>query len=159
MLSFELYSYFLTAVVFSFVLIVLFFPLVLFCLQNHQSLSSLPPLPEGGDVDERAVVTDDSQEASIPQSESAETEKSAGSSDKDSESVQPSDSAHSISPPPAASPDKRKRKRNVDEEIPARPSFPYQLPKNLPPKNKKTSTPSLLLATSARKSIFTFQLS
>ena len=65
---------------------------------------------------ERAVVTDDSQEASVPESEPAESEKSAGSSDKDSESVQPSDSAHSISPPPAASPDKRKRKRNVDEE-------------------------------------------
>ncbi|KAM0832703.1 hypothetical protein ACQ4PT_064736 [Festuca glaucescens] len=43
-------------------------------------------------------------------------DKSAGSSEKDSESEQPSDSAHSVSPPPAASPDKRKRKRNIDEE-------------------------------------------
>ena len=98
------------------VLIVLSFPLVLFCLQNHQSLSSLPPLPEGGDVDERAVVNDDSQESSVPESEPAESQKSAGSSDKDSESEKPSDSAHSVSPPPAASPDKGKRKRNADEE-------------------------------------------
>ncbi|KAK1665130.1 hypothetical protein QYE76_053289 [Lolium multiflorum] len=29
--------------------------------QNRQSASPLPPLPEGGDVDERAVVTDDPQ--------------------------------------------------------------------------------------------------
>ena len=116
MLSFELYSYFFTAIVFSFVLIVLFFPLVLFCLQNHQSLSSLPPLPEGGDVDERAVVNEDSQESPVPESEPAESQKSAGSSDKDSESEQHSDSAHSVYPPPAASPDKRKRKRNTDEE-------------------------------------------
>ncbi|KAM0908070.1 hypothetical protein ACQ4PT_015702 [Festuca glaucescens] len=84
---------------------------------NHQSLSSLPPLPEGGDVDERAVVNEDSQEPPIPESEPAESQKSAGSSDKDSESEQHSDSAHSVSPPPpAASPDKRKRKRNTDEE-------------------------------------------
>ncbi|KAM0893482.1 hypothetical protein ACQ4PT_025098 [Festuca glaucescens] len=83
---------------------------------NHLSLSSLPPLPEGGDVDERAVVNDDSQESSVPESEPAESQKSAGSSDKDSESEQPSDSAHSVSPPPAASPDKRKRKRNADED-------------------------------------------
>jgi hypothetical protein len=39
-----------------------------------------------------------------------------GSSNKDSASDQPSDSAHSVSPPHAASPDKRKRKRNVDEK-------------------------------------------
>ncbi|KAM0884451.1 hypothetical protein ACQ4PT_030973 [Festuca glaucescens] len=43
---------------------------------NHQSLSSLPPLPEGGDVDERAVVNDDSQESSVPESEPAESQKS-----------------------------------------------------------------------------------
>ncbi|KAM0861641.1 hypothetical protein ACQ4PT_045759 [Festuca glaucescens] len=83
---------------------------------NHQSLSSLPPLPEGGDVDERVIVNDDSQESSIPENDPAESQKSAGSSNKDSKSEQPSDSAHSVSPPPAASPDKRKRKRNADED-------------------------------------------
>ncbi|KAK1660554.1 hypothetical protein QYE76_048713 [Lolium multiflorum] len=84
--------------------------------RDHQTLSSLPPLPEGGDVSERAVITDDSQETSVRESEPAESEKSAGSSDKVSESGQASDSSHPNSPPPAASPDKRKRKRNPDEE-------------------------------------------
>ncbi|KAM0841830.1 hypothetical protein ACQ4PT_058769 [Festuca glaucescens] len=53
--------------------------------KNHQTLSSLPPLPEG-------------------------SQRSAGSSDKDTES------AHSVSPPPATSPDGRKRKRSDDED-------------------------------------------
>ena len=87
-----------------------------FYLQNHQTLSSLPPLPKGGDVSERAIITDDSQETSILESEPVESEKSAGSSDKISESEQVSGSSRSNSPPPAASPDKRKRKRNPDEE-------------------------------------------
>ncbi|KAK1631596.1 hypothetical protein QYE76_005911 [Lolium multiflorum] len=85
-------------------------------LRGHQSLSSLPPLPEGGEVDERAVVTDDSQESSVLESEPAESQRTAGSSDKDSESEQHSGSAQFVSPPPAASPDKRKRKRDDDEE-------------------------------------------
>ncbi|KAM0865015.1 hypothetical protein ACQ4PT_043576 [Festuca glaucescens] len=83
---------------------------------NHQILSSLPQLPEGGDLSERAIVADDSQETSILESEPAESEKSAGSSDKISESGQVSGSSHTDSPPHAASPDKRKRKRNPDEE-------------------------------------------
>ena len=82
-----------------------------FFMQKHQSLSSLPPLPEGGDVPERAIVNDDSQETSALESEPAESEKSAGSSDRISESEQVSGSSRSNSPPPAASPDKRKRKR------------------------------------------------
>ena len=84
-------------------------------MQNHQLLSSLPPLPEGGDVPERAIITDDSQEASLRDIEPAESEKSAGSSDKASESVQASDSS-TDSIPPATSPEKRKRKRTNDEE-------------------------------------------
>ncbi|KAM0869406.1 hypothetical protein ACQ4PT_040687 [Festuca glaucescens] len=84
--------------------------------ENHQTLSSLPPLPEGGEVDDRVVVADDSQESSLPESEPAGSQRSAGSSDKDTESEQRSDSAHSVSPPPANSPDGRKRKRNDDED-------------------------------------------
>ncbi|KAK1670545.1 hypothetical protein QYE76_058704 [Lolium multiflorum] len=84
--------------------------------ENHQSLSSLPPLPEGREVDERAVVTDDSQESSVLESEPAESQRTAGSSDKDLESEQHSESTQSVSPPPAASPKKRKRKRDDDEE-------------------------------------------
>ncbi|KAM0826333.1 hypothetical protein ACQ4PT_068949 [Festuca glaucescens] len=84
--------------------------------KNHQTLSSLPPLPEGGEVDDRVVVADDSQESSLPESEPAGSQRSADSSDKDTESEQRSDSAHSVSPPPATSPDGRKRKRNDDED-------------------------------------------
>ncbi|KAM0842782.1 hypothetical protein ACQ4PT_058140 [Festuca glaucescens] len=83
---------------------------------NHQILSSLPPTPEGGDVPERAIITDDSQETSVRDSEPAESEKSAGSSDKVSESGHASDSSQTNYVPPATSPEKRKRKRTPDEE-------------------------------------------
>ncbi|KAM0861187.1 hypothetical protein ACQ4PT_046049 [Festuca glaucescens] len=83
---------------------------------NHQTLSSLPPLPEGGDVPERAIVTDDSQETSVRDSEPAESEKSAGSSDKVSESGHASGSSQTDFVPPAVSPPKCKRQRTPDEE-------------------------------------------
>jgi hypothetical protein len=67
-------------------------------------------------VDERASVTDDSQESFLPESEPADSHRTAGSSDKDRESEQHSDFAQSVSPPPAASSDGHKRKRNDDEE-------------------------------------------
>jgi hypothetical protein len=111
-----LYACFLTSSVLLSCFDSFIFPSRTFCLQNHQILSSLPPLPEGGEVDDRAVVHDDSQETSVPENEPAESQKSAGSSDKESESDQHSDSAHSVSPPPAASPDKHKRKINDDGE-------------------------------------------
>ncbi|KAK1649559.1 hypothetical protein QYE76_067364 [Lolium multiflorum] len=84
--------------------------------KNHQSLSSLPPLPEGGEVDERAIVTDDSQESSVPESEPVGSQRTVGSSDRDLESDQHSDSTHSVSTPHVASPDKRKRKRDDDKD-------------------------------------------
>ncbi|KAM0927958.1 hypothetical protein ACQ4PT_002178 [Festuca glaucescens] len=83
---------------------------------NHQILSSLTPTPEGGDVPGRAVITDDSQEASVRDSEPGESEKSAGSSDKISESIHASDSSSTNTVPSAASPEKRKRKRKNDED-------------------------------------------
>jgi hypothetical protein len=85
-------------------------------LQDHQTLSSLPSLPEGGDVPKRAIITDDSLETSVLESEPAESEKSAGSSEKISELEKVYGSSHTNSTPPTASPDKRKRKRNPDEE-------------------------------------------
>jgi hypothetical protein len=85
-------------------------------LQNHHTLSSLPPLPEGRDVPERAIINDDSEETSVLASEPAESEKSVGSSDQISESEQVSGSSNTNSTPLAASPDRRKRKRNYDEE-------------------------------------------
>ncbi|KAM0857498.1 hypothetical protein ACQ4PT_048462 [Festuca glaucescens] len=77
---------------------------------DHQILSSLPPLPEGGEVDGRVVVTDNSQESSLPESEAVESQRSAGSSKKETELGHHSESAYSISPPLATSPDGRKRK-------------------------------------------------
>ncbi|KAK1691911.1 hypothetical protein QYE76_008608 [Lolium multiflorum] len=83
---------------------------------NHQILSSLPPAPEGGDVPDRAIITNDSQESSIRDSEPAESEKSAGSSDKISELAHASGSSYTNSIPHAASPESHKRKRTDDEE-------------------------------------------
>ncbi|KAK1670787.1 hypothetical protein QYE76_058946 [Lolium multiflorum] len=84
--------------------------------EKHQILSCLPPLHEGGEVDGRAIVGDDSQEFSALESEPAESQKTAGSADKDLDSEQPSESSQSVSLPPAASPEKCKRKRDDDEE-------------------------------------------
>jgi hypothetical protein len=73
------------------------------------------PLPEGGEVDGRVIVTDDSQE-SLPESEVAESKKSVGSSEKETRSDQHSESGHSISPPLAIYPDGHKRKRDDVED-------------------------------------------
>ncbi|KAK1698096.1 hypothetical protein QYE76_014793 [Lolium multiflorum] len=82
--------------------------------KNHPDLVSLPPLPEGGEVEERAVVTDDNQGTSRPESEAAGSRKSAVSSEKEVES-EATGSAHS--PPPAVSPkNKRKRDEVVDSD-------------------------------------------
>ncbi|KAK1620810.1 hypothetical protein QYE76_026327 [Lolium multiflorum] len=80
--------------------------------ENHPNLVSLPPLPEGGEVEERVVVTDDNQGTSRPESEAAVSRKSAVSSEKETES-EGTASAHS--PPPAVSP-KNKRRRNEVED-------------------------------------------
>ncbi|KAK1630826.1 hypothetical protein QYE76_005141 [Lolium multiflorum] len=54
--------------------------------ENHPVLASLPPLPEGGEVEDRAVVDDDNQGTSHPESEVADSGTSkaeeAGPSDK-----------------------------------------------------------------------------
>ncbi|KAK1697585.1 hypothetical protein QYE76_014282 [Lolium multiflorum] len=51
--------------------------------KKHQVLSSLPPLPEGGEVEERTVVTDDNQGTSRPESEVSGSHKSAASFEKE----------------------------------------------------------------------------
>jgi hypothetical protein len=66
-------------------------------------------------VDGRIIVTDDSQESSLPESETAGSQKSAGSSESETGSEQQCDSGHSVSPPLATSPG-RKRKRNDFED-------------------------------------------
>ncbi|KAK1652770.1 hypothetical protein QYE76_070575 [Lolium multiflorum] len=47
--------------------------------KDHPNLVSLPPLPEGGEVEERAVISDDNQDAPSFANEPAESRKSAGS--------------------------------------------------------------------------------
>ncbi|KAK1606699.1 hypothetical protein QYE76_030372 [Lolium multiflorum] len=53
--------------------------------KDHPNLVSLPPLPEGGEVEERAVISDDNQEAPSFVNEPADSRKSAGSGKDDSE--------------------------------------------------------------------------
>ncbi|KAK1651572.1 hypothetical protein QYE76_069377 [Lolium multiflorum] len=73
---------------------------------NHKTASPLPPLPEGGDVEERAVITVDTQVPSRPESEVGVSHKPAASSEKEVES-EALESTQSI--PSAVSPRKRKR--------------------------------------------------
>ncbi|KAK1610651.1 hypothetical protein QYE76_034324 [Lolium multiflorum] len=76
--------------------------------KNHPVLASLPPLPEGGEVEERTIVTDDNQGTSRPESQVAGSEKSAASSEKEAESEA---TASTRSLPSAVSP-RNKRKRD-----------------------------------------------
>ncbi|KAK1695820.1 hypothetical protein QYE76_012517 [Lolium multiflorum] len=85
--------------------------------KDHPNLVSLPPLPEGGEVEERAVISDDNQDAPSFVTEPADSRKSAGSDEKEGASEA---TASAQSPPPAVSP-KNKRKMN-DAKIPAPPS-------------------------------------
>ncbi|KAK1611004.1 hypothetical protein QYE76_034677 [Lolium multiflorum] len=79
--------------------------------ENHPSLTSLPPLPEGGEVEDRTVVDDDNQGTSRPDSEVAGSHRSAASSEKDAESEA---TASTHSPPPASPKNKRKRNESKD---------------------------------------------
>ncbi|KAK1625994.1 hypothetical protein QYE76_000309 [Lolium multiflorum] len=78
--------------------------------KNHPVLASLPPLPEDGEVEEQAVVTDDNQGTSRPESEIAGSQKSAASSEReDSEATA---STHSL--PSAVSPRNKRKRDEVD---------------------------------------------
>ncbi|KAK1629168.1 hypothetical protein QYE76_003483 [Lolium multiflorum] len=92
--------------------------------KDHPNLVSLPPLPEGGEVEERAVISDDNPDAPSFANEPAESRKSAGSDEKEDVS-EATASAQSL--PPAVSP-RNKRKRDdvedsgtskVDEAVPS----------------------------------------
>nr|XP_051196627.1 uncharacterized protein LOC127309959 [Lolium perenne] len=93
-------------------------------------MTSLPPLPEGGEVEEQAIVAEDIQGSSIPESEVAGSHKSAASREKEIES-EASESTQSL--PPAVSP-RIKRKRNdaedsgtskAEEVVPSHPKAAY----------------------------------
>ncbi|KAK1614264.1 hypothetical protein QYE76_019781 [Lolium multiflorum] len=79
--------------------------------ENHPTMSSLPPLPEDGEVEEQAIVAEDNQGSSLHESEVAGSHKSAASHEKEIES-EASESTQSL--PPAVSP-KNKRKRDDAE--------------------------------------------
>ncbi|KAK1617044.1 hypothetical protein QYE76_022561 [Lolium multiflorum] len=98
--------------------------------KNHPNLVSLPPLPEGGDVEERAVISDDNQDAPSFVNEPTDSQKSAGSYEKEAAS-EATASAQSL--PPAVSP-KNKRKRSdveysgtskPEEAVPSRQKAAY----------------------------------
>ncbi|KAK1617520.1 hypothetical protein QYE76_023037 [Lolium multiflorum] len=78
---------------------------------NHPTMTSLPPLPEDGEVEEQAIVAEDNQGSSFHESEVAGSHKSATSHEKEVES-EASESTQSL--PPAVSP-KNKRKRDDAE--------------------------------------------
>ncbi|KAK1631939.1 hypothetical protein QYE76_006254 [Lolium multiflorum] len=80
--------------------------------ENHPTMASLPPLPEDGEVEEQAIVAEDNQGSSLPESEVAGSHKSAASHEKEVES-DASESTQSL--PPAVSP-RNKRKRNDAED-------------------------------------------
>ncbi|KAK1642813.1 hypothetical protein QYE76_060618 [Lolium multiflorum] len=95
--------------------------------ENHPVLTSLPPLTEGGEVEEWTVVTDDNQGTSRPESEVVGSEKSAASSEKEVDS-EATASTHSL--PSAVSPG-NKRKRDEKSPILAPPKPAHLLPKKL----------------------------
>ncbi|KAK1612556.1 hypothetical protein QYE76_036229 [Lolium multiflorum] len=74
--------------------------------ENHPDLVSLPPLPEGGEVEERAIVTDDNQEAPSFVNDPVDSRKSAGSSEG---------TASAQSPPPAVSPKGKRKRKDVED--------------------------------------------
>ncbi|KAK1692491.1 hypothetical protein QYE76_009188 [Lolium multiflorum] len=99
-------------------------------IRNHPTMASLPPLPEDGEVEEQAIVAEDTQGSSIPESEVAGSHKSAASHEKEVES-EASESTQSL--PPAVSP-RNKRKRTdaedsgtskAEEVVPSHPKAAY----------------------------------
>ncbi|KAK1683411.1 hypothetical protein QYE76_044259 [Lolium multiflorum] len=89
--------------------------------ENHQILSSLPPLLEGGEVDERTITNDESQESVPPETGVAGSHKSAASSDKVTES-DASDFVHS--PPPAVSPKNERKRIETEDSGASKPTEP-----------------------------------
>ncbi|KAK1605687.1 hypothetical protein QYE76_029360 [Lolium multiflorum] len=87
--------------------------------QNHQTSSSLPPLPEGGEVDEQAIVADDTQVPSQPESEAVVSQKSTARSEKEVES-EASESTESI--PSAVSPKNKWKRGDVEDSGASKPS-------------------------------------
>ncbi|KAM0878860.1 hypothetical protein ACQ4PT_034606 [Festuca glaucescens] len=106
--------------------------------QNHHTTSSLPPLPEGGEVEERTVITDDAQVPSRPESEVAVSRKSAASSEREVES-EASESTHSI--PSVVSPRNKRKRGDAEDSGTSKPnSSPAEetAPEGTSPKEEET---------------------
>ncbi|XP_071680038.1 uncharacterized protein [Lolium perenne] len=81
-------------------------------------MASLPPLPEDGEVEERAVVDDVNQETPSFVNEPADSRKSAGSTEKDAASE---DTTSAQSPPPAVSPKSKRKRSNAEDSGTSKP--------------------------------------
>jgi hypothetical protein len=129
--------------------------LLVFLLQNHQVTSSLPPLPEGGEVDDRYIVADDAQGTSRPESEVAGSHKSSASSERETES-EASEYVHSL--PSAVSPKNKRKGMRLQTLAPPKPA--NHLPKKLPPKRRKLSTLTMMpsLARKLLYRLFSFDI-
>ncbi|KAK1649206.1 hypothetical protein QYE76_067011 [Lolium multiflorum] len=99
--------------------------------ENHRSLSSLPPLPEGGEVDERTIVADDSQELRVPLIETR------------SQIILTLLTLFLLLLPLLQT---SARGRETMTKIPVHPNSPNPPPKNLLPKIRRSSTLTLRLA-------------
>nr|XP_051229091.1 uncharacterized protein LOC127346886 [Lolium perenne] len=106
-------------------------------LPKHQVLSSLPPLPEGGEVEERTVVTDDNQGTSRPESEVTGSHKSAASLEKENE-TEASESSRSL---PSAASLKNKRKREELEDSGTSKTGKSPVKETSPEREEKTFNP------------------
>ncbi|KAK1620330.1 hypothetical protein QYE76_025847 [Lolium multiflorum] len=96
--------------------------ITLISLGSGCSLCRLAKTPFGcGEVDERAIVTDDSQESSRPESEVAGSHKSTASFEKETKS-DPSESGRSVSPPLAVSPRNKRKRDEVEDSGTSKPS-------------------------------------
>jgi hypothetical protein len=90
-----------------------------FALYRATKFYLFSPLPGGGEVDDRQVATDDSQEP-LPESEAAGFQKSAGSSVTEYE--QQSESGHSVSPPLAIFPGRKRKRDDVADSDASKPT-------------------------------------
>jgi hypothetical protein len=94
-------------------------PTTFFCRTTKSYL--LFPLPEDGEVDERVVITDDSQESAHVESEVAALTKSAASSGKDTES----EASESVrSPPSVVSPWNKRKRDEIEDSGASKPTEP-----------------------------------
>ncbi|XP_071678171.1 uncharacterized protein [Lolium perenne] len=89
-------------------------------------MASLPPLPEDGEVEERAVVDDVNQETPSFVNEPADSRKSAGSTEKDAASE---DTTSAQSPPPAVSPKSKRKRSNAEDSGTSKPEETAPVPR------------------------------